>query len=116
MDSNSTGEQIANVLNHLFKQKPLPNELKSQKKRWKDGILGEKAQIRIVEKYTCYRCKIMCYGNTNAEDTEVPDIENNTTYKYKIISYVFDKPKKVEKIEDPTATTEEKKEDTEELI
>lgn len=113
MDSNSTGEQIANVLNELFKRKPLPNELKSQKKRWKDGILGEKAQIRIVEKYTNLRCQIMCYGNTHAE---VPVIEKNTTYRYKIISYVFDESKDIEKIESSIVTTEENKDDTEELI
>lgn len=114
MESKQKGEHIANILTQLFKTSPLPNELKTQKKRWKDGSLGEKAKIRIVEKYTDFKCKIMCYTDTQQETPEAntPQVlENEKEYKYKVISYIYDEGHTVEN------TSQQKEErDKEDLI
>lgn len=48
------------ILSKIFTQSPLPNELKTPKQRWRQGRLGPGAIISIIEKYSDYKCSIIC--------------------------------------------------------
>ena len=46
---------IDEVLKEVFSQSPLPNRLKTPKKRFEAGELGVASKISIVENYTAYK-------------------------------------------------------------
>lgn len=51
---------IDQVLRELFKQSPIPNKLKTPKRKFEKGILGNGSKIRIVEDYTPFEVFIHC--------------------------------------------------------
>ena len=51
-------KSISEVLAEVFAISPLPNKLKSYKKRWKDGKLKSTAIISVIERYSDYEIVI----------------------------------------------------------
>lgn len=49
---------INQVLVEVFAISPLPNKLKSYKKRWKEGKLKSTAIISVIERYSDYEIVI----------------------------------------------------------
>ena len=59
------------VLEEIFKVSPIPNNLKQPKKLFKEGKLGVKSKIRIIEQHSDYRVKMICVIPEAQETTDL---------------------------------------------
>ena len=69
--------QIDKVLIKLFNQSPIPNNLKTPKRLFEKGKLGNASKIRIINEYTDHEVKMMCV-KTKSFDEVLKEIFNQS--------------------------------------